>query len=100
MSTTRRLASVIGMSLLFGSMATSALAASKRTAGAPQSDVRQLLRMMDRDKNGAVSKDEFLQYMSQTFDRRDVNRSRQLEQGEMTTSPGVPVRPHNPMSGD
>jgi len=87
MSTTRRLATVIGMSLLVGSMMSSALAAAKRTAGASQSDVRQLLRMMDTDKNGAVSKDEFLQYMSQTFDRRDVNRSRQLERGEMTTSP-------------
>jgi Ca2+-binding EF-hand superfamily protein len=74
MSTTRRLATVIGMSLLVGSMMSSALAAAKRTAGASQSDVRQLLRMMDTDKNGAVSKDEFLQYMSQTFDRRDVNR--------------------------
>ena len=87
MSTTRRLATLIGMSLLVGTMATSAFAASKHTAATAQSDVRQLLRLMDKDKNGAVSKDEFLQYMSRTFDRRDVNKSGQLERGEMTTSP-------------
>jgi hypothetical protein len=38
---------------------------------------------MDADKNGTVSKDEFLQFMSQTYDSLDVNRSHQLEPGEL-----------------
>jgi hypothetical protein len=33
--------------------------------------------------NGTVSKDEFMEYMSQTFDRLDVNRSDQLERNEL-----------------
>jgi len=39
--------------------------------------------MMDTDKNGTVSKDEFIEFMSQTFDRLDVNKSGQLEREEL-----------------
>jgi Ca2+-binding EF-hand superfamily protein len=86
---TRRLITLVGMSLLVGSLSTSAFAVSKhtaRTASSTDSNARQLLRMMDADRNGTVSKDEFLQYMSQTFDRRDVNKSGQLERNELSTS--------------
>jgi Ca2+-binding EF-hand superfamily protein len=38
---------------------------------------------MDTDKNGTVSKDEFLQFISQTFDRLDVNKSGGLERNEL-----------------
>jgi Ca2+-binding EF-hand superfamily protein len=38
---------------------------------------------MDKDANGAVSKDEFIEFMSQTFDRLDVDRSGQLERNEI-----------------
>ena len=48
---------------------TAALAASKRTDAAAESDVRNLLLLMDKDKNGTVSKEEFLQYLSQAFDQ-------------------------------
>jgi Ca2+-binding EF-hand superfamily protein len=56
---------------------------SKRTRAATAADVRQLVRLMDADQNGTVSKDEFLQYMSQTFDRLDVNQSGELEREEL-----------------
>jgi Ca2+-binding EF-hand superfamily protein len=92
MPTSRRLVTFLSMSLLVGPVSTAAFAAGKHagiaapsTASAAQSDVRQLLRLMDRDKNGAVSKDEFLQFMSRTFDRRDVNRSGLLESNELST---------------
>ena len=39
--------------------------------------------MMDADKNGVVSKDEFLNYMSRVFDRLDVNNSGELERDEL-----------------
>lgn len=55
----------------------------KRIAAKAQSDARQLLRMVDRGQNASVSKDEFLQFMSQTFDRLDVNKSGQLEPDEL-----------------
>jgi len=89
MSMTRTLITLVGMSLLVGSASTGAFAVSKHhrtsqsTAGAAQADVRQLLRMIDKDKNGTVSKEEFLQYMGQTFDRLDVNKSGQLEPNEL-----------------
>jgi hypothetical protein len=80
---TPKLVALIGMALAIGSMSTSAFAVSKRTATAAEADVRSLVRMMDRDQNGTVSKDEFLQYMGQVFDRLDVNRSGQLETTEV-----------------
>jgi Ca2+-binding EF-hand superfamily protein len=45
--------------------------------------VRKLVRLLDTDKNGTVSKDEFLQFISQTFDRLDVNKSGGLERNEL-----------------
>jgi Ca2+-binding EF-hand superfamily protein len=83
MSKTRKLVALVGMSLIVGSVSTAAFAVSKRTSGAAVSDVRQLLRMMDKDQNGAVSKEEFLQFMGQTFDRLDINKSGQLEPNEL-----------------
>ena len=38
---------------------------------------------MDTDKNGTVSKEEFLQFMSRTYDTLDVSRNRQLELNEL-----------------
>lgn len=77
--------------LLVGTMSISAFAASDRTRAAADRDVKELLRLMDKDQNGSVSKDEFLQFMSQTFDRLDVNRSGQLERNELRH--GVPHWP-------
>ena len=79
----RKLVALIGVALAIGSMSTSAFAVSKRTAAAADADVRALVRLMDKDQNGVVSKEEFLQYMGQVFDRLDVNRSGQLEANEV-----------------
>jgi EF hand len=89
MSKTLRFITFVGITLVVGSMSTSAFAVSKHTArtasaGAGTGQVRQLLRMMDADRNGTVSKSEFLQYMSQEFDRRDANKSGQLERNELS----------------
>ena len=51
-----------------------------------------LLRQMDTDRNGTVSKQEFLQFMSRTFTRNgrtvsfnrlDINRNGKLERNEL-----------------
>jgi Ca2+-binding EF-hand superfamily protein len=95
MSKTRSLITLVGMSLLVGAMSTSAFAVSRHAAtrtassSADTGQVRQLLRMMDADRNGTVSKGEFLQYMSQNFDRRDVNKSGQLERNELSRTAAV-----------
>jgi Ca2+-binding EF-hand superfamily protein len=54
-----------------------------RTRAAASSDAQQLLCMMDSDKNGAVTKDEFLRFMSQAFNRLDVDKNERLEREEL-----------------
>ena len=74
---------LVGVSLAVGVISTSTIAQSKNTKATATRDVRQLLQLMDKDKNGTVSKQEFMDFMSQTFDRLDVNKSGQLEQEEL-----------------
>jgi Ca2+-binding EF-hand superfamily protein len=65
---------------------TAAQDAVKPTNATAQAQIRQLLLLMDKDKNGAVSKDEFMEYMSQTFDRVDVNKNSQLEHDNLSNA--------------
>jgi Ca2+-binding EF-hand superfamily protein len=83
MSMTAKFTALVGMSLVAATISTAALAAGKRADTAAESQVRALLRQMDKDKNGTVSKDEFMQYMSQMFDRLDNDSSNQLERKEL-----------------
>ena len=83
MSIARNIMALAGISLMVGTISSTALAASKRTEATALADARQIVRMMDRDQNGAVSKDEFVQYMSEMFDRLDVNANRELEATEV-----------------
>ncbi len=48
-----------------------------------EQQVQQLLRLMDTDRNGRVSKAEF---MSQEFDRLDVDHSGELDPEELSRS--------------
>jgi hypothetical protein len=79
----RKAIAVIAASFVVGTMSTSAFAVSKQTAATAERDVKQLVRMMDKDMNGVVSRDEFMQFMGQTFDRLDVNKSGTLEPKEL-----------------
>ena len=73
--------------LAFALMACSgASAAHPARHSAAYEKVEQLIRLMDRDKNGAVSKDEFMQFMSAEFDRVDADRSGSLTSGEFAHS--------------
>lgn len=80
---TRTAIALIATSFIVGTISTSALAASKQTTAAADRDVRQLVRMMDKDMNGVVSKDEFMEFMGRTFDRLDINKSGTLEPREL-----------------
>lgn len=55
-----------------------------RVAGEGQ--VLQLLRLMDKDKSGQVSKAEFMRFMEAEFNRLDVDRSGELTPGELSHS--------------
>lgn len=80
-----KLIALVGVGLAVAAASSDAWAQrySRRTAGAAARDVRDLVRAMDADKNGVVSKDEFMNYMSQTFDRLDINKSGTLEPNEL-----------------
>jgi hypothetical protein len=45
--------------------------------------VRQLLALMDRDNNGKVSRQEFMNFMAAEFDRLDKNKDGELDAGEL-----------------
>jgi len=44
---------------------------------------RHLLFLMDTDKNGKVSKKEFMNFMSKEFDRLDTNHDGELDVNEL-----------------
>jgi Ca2+-binding EF-hand superfamily protein len=79
----RKAITLIATSFVVSAISTAALAVSKGTATTADRDVRTLVRMMDKDQNGVVSKDEFMQFMSREFDRLDVNKNGTLEPREM-----------------
>ena len=47
---------------------------------------------MDRDKNGKVSRQEFMKFMSAEFDRLDVNKDGELDVKELTGLRVVPTK--------
>ena len=68
-------------------------AAQKASVPKPQNklamgedDVRHLLPLMDADKNGMVSKQEFMKYMEAQFERLDKKKIGQLNVKELTQS--------------
>ena len=48
----------------------------------------RLLRQMDTNMNGTVSKREFLQFVGQKFERLDTNRNGKLERHELKSLAG------------
>ncbi|MBV8632296.1 MAG: hypothetical protein JOZ83_15315 [Silvibacterium sp.] len=70
---------------LTGTVAGIAIAADntqKVEAGVPAT--KQLLLLMDTDKNGKVSKQEFMNFMEAEFNRLDVNHDGELDVHELT----------------
>ena len=56
----------------------------KLALGEPE--VTQLLLLMDTDKNGKISKQEWLKFMEAEFDRLDKDKKGQLDVKELTQS--------------
>ncbi len=56
-------------------------------------EVEQLLTLMDTDKNGKISKAEFLKFMDAEFDRLDKDKSGELDVKELTQSQLRPAAP-------
>lgn len=67
-----------------GTVAGTAIAADnaqKVAAGVPAT--KQLLLLMDTDKNGKVSKQEFMTFMEAEFNRLDINHDGELDVHEL-----------------
>jgi hypothetical protein len=51
-----------------------------------EDEVKQLVLLMDQDKNGKVSQQEFMTFMQAEFKRLDKDRSGELDVKELTES--------------
>ena len=51
-----------------------------------ENEVKQLLLLMDTDKNGKISKDEYMKFMEAEFNRLDTNHNGELDVKELTAS--------------
>ena len=58
-----------------------------------EAEVRPLLLLMDQDKDGNVSKQEFMRFMEAEFDRLDNKNEGKLDVKELTKPPVPPIRP-------
>jgi len=56
----------------------------KLALGEPE--VKQLLLLMDTDKSGKISKEEWMKFMEAEFDRLDKDKKGQLDARELTQS--------------
>ncbi len=58
--------------------------AKKLAAG--EKEAKKMLLLMDSDKSGKVSKQEFMSFMEAEFERMDVNKDGELDVKELTGS--------------
>ena len=78
---------LVTIALVGAAAAPSALAVTKRGVVAGETYARQLLQLMDTDKNGKVSRHEFMRFMEAEFDRLDVDHSGELTVEELAKYP-------------
>jgi hypothetical protein len=55
-------------------------------------EAKKLLLLMDTDKNGKVSRKEFMDFMAAEFDRLDKSKDGELDVKELTQSQLIPAR--------
>ncbi len=65
----------------------------QRTQALGEDEVKQLLLLMDTDKSGKISKQEFMRFMEAEFDRLDKDKSGELDVKELAQSQIRPSRP-------
>jgi hypothetical protein len=79
---------LVATQLLFGTAT-----AQKQSVPKPQdklaigeTEVKQLLLLMDASKNGKIAKQEYMNFMEAEFDRLDKNKNGELGPKELTQS--------------
>ena len=58
----------------------------EKNLAAGEVEAKRLLLLMDKDQNGKVSREEFMKFMQEEFDRMDKNRDGELDVKELTQS--------------
>lgn len=84
------LATGIGVGTALAREGTSARQPDKIALGAEE--VKQLVLLMDQDRDGRVSEHEFMSFMKSEFERLDTNKSGELDVKRLKESQ-IPVRP-------
>jgi len=69
--------------LVAGTVAGTATASDNQRVAAGLPTTKKLLLLMDTDKNGKVSKQEFMSFMEAEFDRLDINHDGELDVHEL-----------------
>jgi Ca2+-binding EF-hand superfamily protein len=62
----------------------------EKKLAAGELEAKRLLLLMDRDQSGKVSRQEFMSFMEEEFQRLDVNKDDELDVQELTQSRLVP----------
>jgi|SRR5579863_2876304 hypothetical protein len=57
-----------------------------KKVAAGEREAKKLLLLMDTDKSGKVSKQEFMSFMEAEFERLDINKDGELDVKELTDS--------------
>jgi hypothetical protein len=57
-----------------------------------EAEVKQMLPLMDQDKDGKVSKQDFMKFMEAEFDGLDKKKEGKLDVKKLTQPPAEPVR--------
>jgi Ca2+-binding EF-hand superfamily protein len=79
------LVACVGLAVALGA-GSGAFAANASRQSAAYHKVEQLIRLLDKDKNGVVTKSEFLNFASAEFDRVDADKSGSLTAQEFAHS--------------
>jgi len=80
---------LFAMTLVIGAASTPAFAIDQRNVTVGEPLARALLRLMDSDKNGQVSRQEFMRFMEAEFDRLDVDHTGELTVRELSKFPSL-----------
>jgi len=77
---------VIAPFLLVTLMSSASVAQQSHSLAVQQgeSNAKELLKLMDKDRNGKVSRKEFMRFMNAEFDRLDVNKDGELDVNELS----------------
>jgi hypothetical protein len=59
---------------------------NEKKLAAGEREAKKMLLLMDTDKNGKVSRQEFMGFMEAEFERLDVNKDGELDVKELTDS--------------